>query len=126
TLFQHRGFITHVLLRTDVLLCVEAGDDPGRSERAALWDKSERPSPGPVEEDLVQRRRDLQLLIGLCRDELPEVDLEPVADLLCDGFFDRRGRLLHGSRRGLDSAELTRLGMRSLRKLATASARLHL
>lgn len=124
TLLDSQGFVTDLLSRMDELFCVEAGPDPERSARDSVWADAQRPPPRPVEEDLVQRRRDLQLLVAVVRDELPVVNLDRVADILVDGFFDRGARLEQLRSRSLHASEFIRRGSRSLHKLAVGAARL--
>jgi hypothetical protein len=126
TLLRQPGFTTELLSRMDVLACVDTGSDPERSARETLWAEEARPEPRPVEEDLVKRRRDLQLLLALLRDEIPEVDVEPAVGALCAGFLRRVERLQRISGKALDGEAFVRRGSRSLRKLAAAAARLRL
>jgi hypothetical protein len=124
TLLSSPGFATELLSRMDVIACVDAGNDVGRSARGAVWSEADRPPPQPVEEDLVKRRRDLQLLVSLVRDEIRHVELDPVAEDLVGGFFDRS--LALGEGRDLDAAAFVRRSSLSLRRLCAAAARLRL
>ncbi|MCS6915657.1 MAG: hypothetical protein RMK29_12600 [Myxococcales bacterium] len=117
-------FGTDLLSHMDVVACVDAGNDDESSARSELWSDSERPPARPVEEDGVQRQRDLQLLLCQVRDEIRQVRLDPVAEDLVSGFFDRSVGLTAG--RGVDAAAFVRRGSLSLRRLCTAAARMRL
>lgn len=123
TLLDHVSFATELLARIDVVGWIDP-TPAERGKRLVLWADKDRPAASPVEEDLVKRRRDLQLLLCHGRDELPSIDLDPVVDLLCDGFAEQVDRLARIAGRGFDSAEFLRLGQRSLHKLAVAATRL--